>query len=501
MPRLYINYRLSLVIWLAILVPLIAVIIGLEVYASSTAPFVAVPTIFLLLLPMILLLRVPRSLSLQDRTIRAAGRGDNRRAPPVIAPPNAAEALAPGSSLQMTRTVSRGAILRVGSGNIVLAIIVSAISELLVALAFFAPLNGSNMDEPGWLVWFFVLVPLVMWFGFVAYQYVLLARQVVATITADDEGISLKQGLSRRQFIPWDDIHVWIRGGGNSSDAYLSSYGLIGYHHRLFLQFNSIFNLVTNRGKPLLAITYVGGIEAYQAQARQLLATIAARGKAPLRTFPQGFYGPGARQVSPFAQLTTTDIAVLPVAHPSLLPSWPAVQAMQMHPGPLTLNQRQKVSTTTYVLLGIIFALIGLIAVISILLSLLAGTDLSGVIINFLPVLLIIGIIFLRFRFIFSSTITVDAQGIRGWVYRRQIAVPWQKVRYWVIEPPSANHPREFIYGVFSDGPTLVWRVPVITGYDANSMAQRAYAESFHAMIAARTGQPPRQLPVQPPVA
>ncbi len=107
-------------------------------------------------------------------------------------------------------------------------------------------------------------------------------------------------------------------------------------------------------------------------------------------------------------------------------------------------------------------------------------------------------------RSAFRPTITVDGFGItrRSSGQEKPVNIPWQSITAWVVVPPAPATNRPTRYVIFGDGHKITWAEPVdaqLAGRDVKGDRRQAYhalAERIHALIAARTGQPLRELRV-----
>ena len=97
--------------------------------------------------------------------------------------------------------------------------------------------------------------------------------------------------------------------------------------------------------------------------------------------------------------------------------------------------------------------------------------------------------------------VSADEAGIMTWGrYKDQpVQIPWQAVTAWVVAPPKRGTTQPYRYLVFGDGLRLGWVEPTHGQYAWQSVTNprgsyRKQAERLHALIAARTGLPPREL-------
>jgi hypothetical protein len=104
-----------------------------------------------------------------------------------------------------------------------------------------------------------------------------------------------------------------------------------------------------------------------------------------------------------------------------------------------------------------------------------------------------------------APIIVGDAEGLQRRVGNSatDVALPWQAIRAWVVVPPAAGSRRPPTYIVFADTKRLSWTEPEdaeLGGRGVKGDRRAAYREraaQLHAMIAARTALPLRELRVQ----
>src|SRR5262249_17606548 len=114
-------------------------------------------------------------------------------------------------------------------------------------------------------------------------------------LVADDNGLTIKQRLRWRRFMPWNDIALFVQLGKPAGLNSVAGYLLCGVEHSvrftLILKPSILMPYLSDeprqRGTSQMDINksyrFEGGFERYVADARRLLATITARGHAPLQ--------------------------------------------------------------------------------------------------------------------------------------------------------------------------------------------------------------------------
>lgn len=447
---------------------------------------------------LVALLIVPLVLLGIDRTLRGAATGDNQRAPLALGRIDPTGALAPGESLTLTRTMTGGSLARLLTLYIGLFVFLAALSGFIFLLA---P-EPLAMALPLMIVW---LVILVTFIGR-AVRVVLVSRKI--TVLADDRGITTYGALQRSRFVAWDDIRVVVRFSGWQGSPLGGAFFVLGQANSLGF---SLLGANINRNV-LTQFTYSGGEEAYIAQAKRLLATIAARSQAPLRVQATGFYGRIQNRTYPLFGLNATDVQSLPPAHPAFQPSLEGIQAAPLQTQQVTLRARGNLFSPSLVVVLVLVSLmlILILAQIAIITSdpaISGNSSTQGMFLlqTILPPLALIAlmtVLLMVCNRMNQRAVTVDATGITGspmMVGAPPVQIPWSAVCAWVVLPPSPKI-RAATYAVYSDGPTIVWQEPLdarLAGPVSGDRmaAYRMQADILHAIVATRSGQILRQAP------
>lgn len=471
--------------------------------------------------------RVPRSLLLTNRTIKAAMRGDDQRAPRTLAALNPAGALAPGATLTLTRSRASNDILRSLGSTFVVVILVAALGGLVTTTYIGQALVDSTAYYP-WLAPFAPYLALALP-GIPLLAAVALLVNVLwsslanrrTTITADDQGIRTTNAFGRTQFMPWNDIKVILRASGLLSDPAFEQYTLWGAQHRLYLNLAEPEELLRAANALQAQTTYGGGKETYRADALRLLATIAARAPVPMRIFPRGFYGQHQPLAGLGVGLTLSDVEALPAAPPpfqpdATQPASPFVQGMWATSGRITLLGRansplQWMRLALFVVL-IVFAVVSpSITIINVTVGFIVLAIFFGLIVLFFISIYVMLALSRRRGYATLPIATADNTGLRvaqvasttfgNGRATRGVLVPWQRIRAWAVIPPSPRKPNDIVYIIFWDGPTVAWiehagaplALPGLKG-DTRE-AYRLAAEGLRTMVATRTDLPLRLLP------
>ncbi len=499
------------------------------VFARSSVNIVlAVLLAFITALLARVFVSVPRTLIRTHRTLRAAVRNDDTRAPRTLTPLSAEGALNAGEALTLTRTRTPRAFRQLVVPLLVIAIV-------LVGAGSFGPslyLGQAITDLGSVFPWLSAIgAPLALaLIGIPLLAGVLLllsglwdavSRRSI-TISADDRGVSVTNALRRTQFIPWDDVKAVVRASGLLSDPAMEQYTLWGARHGVVLNLVETAELLSAARAVTSLTEYAGGRERYLADSRRLLATIAARTSVPLRTFARGYYGTRPLLAAACVGLTQPDVAATPPAAIQPDPTQPVppfAQSMWATTQRFTLAARDPlrgflVTVRVVLFLTILIYLTVLASSSSALVSSLPTLNLI-----FLPLfgVLIAGliggtIVALRRGYGALPAVIADNKGLRLLsITSRQrlstgqvtggIFVPWQRIHSWAVIPPSPRKPAMTVYAVFWDGPTITWIEREGASLDMLGVrgdAREAYrqaATALHAMVAARTGLPLHELP------
>ena len=106
-----------------------------------------------------------------------------------------------------------------------------------------------------------------------------------------------------------------------------------------------------------------------------------------------------------------------------------------------------------------------------------------------------------RQRYRKNPDVSADASGLTTWgrFKDQPVTVAWERITAWVIISPKQGTTKPFRYLVVGDGLRLAWSEPTYGQYTWQSASSpqgtyRKQAERLHALIAARTGLPLREL-------
>jgi hypothetical protein len=500
---------------------------------------------FLALLANIVALVMPFALFANARSLRNVRANVERAAPPATFQPDLSLALRDGETLTLTyRKTASGSAVRTAVTWIILLPLFALSGEALVvplvpaALAYvqsllstITPLTVPNLSAWDWSA---IAFPPIVTLALVP-QLILTNRSArPSQIVADDRGITRHTSRRRSRFIPWSDIRVFLRGADSPIDSADGGYTLWGREH--FLQFGVIslssvrrsqeIASKNNRTPPEPPFTFDGGYEQYLANARRLLATIRARSGEPLRARAGAtrWLNWGKRRF-PTVAVELEDARAAPVANPPWQPT-PEIVAAVPPKGSLAalvvLRPRLSAARMAVGALAWLFP------------SLLFVGACGGVFGAFLYFPLSTApyledqssqVIWLIIAGILVLTTAIASVALARAQQRRRLPVlvtddlgitragsretaktlPWSGIRAWAVLPPRLGDPSGPTYFLFTDATSLTWREPddaQLAGRGIQGDRQRAYREhaaELHALIAARTGLPLRELGLHKP--
>lgn len=495
--------------------------------------FLGLPFVFVILLIDWLMLVSLAVLILRSRVLRAAANSDNTLVPLAKVQPDPQLVLKGGETLTLERRKRRKlrGILSAALGVIVFGslgelCVLAVLPSLNPLYAVFAPFDAPPPPAPSPLDWLCAAFPVVL-------CVVLLASLVASgfsgrreRITADDLGITIERSRllrRRRRHIPWNDILLFLSAFGMSAASSAGGYTLWGRDHFVGLTIHERKTVAPMPGS--LPSTqapdspgeaeyqYTGGYDAYLERGRRLLATIAVRSGQPLRVSQK------ATGLLSFMQRRFPSIAV-DVEHALAAPEtgmpWqPSPEAVAAAPPlgtRLTLQRRMAPVPTgieTLIWSVLLWLFISLWWNSSLISEFSIPKALSGDV-ALVAFFSICGLLVLVFGWLLAATrrqqsrpaVIADDAGLRvsSSSSAKQGVLPWAAIRAWVVVPPAAGSRRPPTYIVFSDAKRLSWTEPEdakLGGRGVKGDRRAAYREraaQLHAIIAARTGLPLREL-------
>ena len=488
-------------------------------FGPTTYDTAAINPIFFAFFFTLGLLLIALGILRSQRMFAGAGRRDDRLTPLAPAQPNKANAMEFGETLRLERT-GRTSTGLVGA-TLVVAIILIAFLEFLFAplypdlflhgfFGFFQPQPYIQPGQALWLEWVYMLLPVfliaaLMWQSF--FNSLSNANNSKMVVTADDRGIALQNGTQKTRFIAWDDIHVFMRNSGAIGKDEASLYTLVGPRSIVSLQMLSVaalLNVPTTR--PALQMTYEGGLEQYIVNVRRLIATIAARGKAPMRVAAVGFFARRISSVAPYQNLTVQDVQAFPEAQAPWQPAPEAVAMMSTYQHevgiyPETMQQAFRNLRNWIGPLTLFYLVVFVPPILSIMTN---SGDNTANITSLITTFAVQVLVFMALFYVLSNNrvrtamppIAANAVGITRQRARLPgVAIPWQNVHAFGVIPPTKGSP-DPIYLLFTDTVTLSWAEPKNArqrGQQVQGDRRVAYANAasaLHALIVARTGLP-----------
>ncbi len=492
----------------------------------------------ILLLLNIFFVTKPLSYLINERRLLAAEQQNPLITPLVKFQPQPELALRDGETLKLERVRSLGSTIRSLLGSFAVAVILMATGETLIIgllpslaqsalnpfndlLSYFLALGPApSLTEISPLDWASVALPLIMTGWFVIVILLEIVRSQRDTLIADDRGVTRIRSGQTRQFIPWSDVAVFLRGVDNTSDAPQGGYFIWGQSHGVNFQITgapvALPEAQALHREQAQGYHFIGGVEAYQQDARRLLATISARSYHPM-TYWTGSTRvlAGIRRRFPIAGLTTEGALTLPQAVVSLQPSETAVNSARRNPAPFfKLAARFQIYWPSFVAeFFCYFCVLGALGYLggsssSSLLSpasIASGDPLSLITIAIIvPFITTYSVLFaLARRQMRLPSVTVSATGLKGSasgsLYQKAQEIPWAEIRAWAIIPTAKTRgKRPTTYIVLADDKKITWVEPEharLAGRGVQGDREAAFREratELHALIVAKTGLPLR---------
>jgi hypothetical protein len=406
---------------------------------------------------------------------------------------------------------------------IIFSLIIAALGEALIfaALPVFgrsalnpfniALLNPPTTATPTLVDWVVAAFPLVIGVALIITVIVQAVTTRTPLLTADDAGITLWKGR-RRTSIPWNDIVLFAHTNVSAPSSPLGSYILWGRTHRLGI------SVIGPRGSERFEDSdtqaqatrydFEGGYETYLANVQRLFATITTRANTPLLTMREASFIRAIRRRAPTMTTSADDARDLPLAGSE----W------QPHSGATLAFGEQLALKARLALLPILGeSLLWMVAIGAFTIPFVRQPDFLNALFAVGPIVGVIAIAFciallglvavafaIQRRRNALPAITIDGFGLtaRATSGQKPGMVPWQSVTAWVVipAPPGSRRPTRYI--VFGEGQKIAWAESAdarLAGRDVKGDRQQAYREQaarIHALIAARTGLPLRELRV-----
>lgn len=384
--------------------------------------------------------------------------------------------------------------------------------------------GGPVTTSPAGLDWLAAACPPVTVIVTTLISFLAPRHEGIRRITADDTGVAVDKGNYQERIL-WDDIALFARVSNDAIALPFGSYILWGRSHRVEFSIESSevaamrkTTGVFSRGEPFFI--FDGGYETYHESALRLLATIAVRSSEPLVAMREMSLATWLRRRMPVLMTSEEAAKALPVAGQQYQPSTDDATATLRFGEQLALRVRMALSP----ILGEWLAWFAIVAAMSFLcggLGIVQGfqrivaysdtttypaiTFYVSLAALFVITIFPIGavLILARRRRAFPP-VFADGFGISGKSrLQGQLAtIPWQSITAWVVipAPPGSRRPTRYI--VFGEGQKIAWSEPAdaqLAGRGVKGDRRQAYREQatrIHALIAARTGLPLRELRV-----
>jgi hypothetical protein len=332
------------------------------------------------------------------------------------------------------------------------------------------------------------------------------------TLRADDRGITSRHA-GRGRIIPWNDMLLFARTLSDARTTPVGTYVVWGRSHFLMFSIVDVEHVDTGAKSRDSVTLYIvdGGYEAYLSNAARLLATIAARSYAPLLAMREPPIMGRFRRRAPVTTTSEEEARELPIAAQAYQPHATEADASLRFGEQLLLRARMPVvpvlaeSLLWMAAIGVF--MIPFVRQPDFINSLFAVGPIVGVIaIAFCIALL--GSVAVAFaiqrRTLLRPGISVDGFGIasRQQGDKKPVAITWQSITAWVVVPAPPGSLRPTRYIVFGDGQKIAWAEPAdaqLAGRGVKGDRRQAYRERaarIHALIAARTELPLRELRV-----
>jgi hypothetical protein len=435
--------------------------------------------------------------------------------------PDDSLALPAGETLTIAHRYSLNAVYH-GLTGIIFYVYLLIASEIIVFQAlpalgrselnpfFHSGFDGPPAPPPTTLDWVAAGLPLLLTTCVIGYLVLQQIRNRRHRVVADDTGIAIQDGFRRRR-IAWNDITVFARIADEPYAAPIGNYVLWGRSKSL----NFPIVVMEEEVDPdsdysrswQTRYIFAGGYATYIKNARRLLGTIAARAQTSLltvRVARREERGQQRGHAPAIASLSADEAAALPLAESRYAPldDMPVVALtageqllLKARSGPMAVagDGFGDFSLITFLFYGLFWVFIPPFSHWPLVLP-------AGALVIALLALYIT--LFIRQRRQSQlPDVRADETGLTTWGYYKDqsITIPWQNIHAWVVIPPAKS--KKFIrYAVFGDGLQLSWAEPVSLRYyweNASGDRHNEYrqrAARLHALIAARTGLPLREL-------
>lgn len=374
---------------------------------------------------------------------------------------------------------------------------------------FHSEFDGPVASPPTTLDWLAAALPVLLAVSLYGYWTWRAARDRLRRVVVNDAGVTVSNGLRRRR-IAWNDIDTFARVAEGEYATPVGDYVLWGRSQSLNFpiaimeeEFDPDYSF--NRSWRTRYI-FDGGYATYIRDAQRLLATIAARGRTSLLTVrPAIRQHPQRSDVRAITAALSLEAAqTLPLADATYAPAedLPGVAleageqlSLQARSGPLAVagDGYGDVSLLYLLISALLWAFTPPFSRWPLMLA-------TGVIV--VTLLTFYVALFVRQRRRRQTPeVSADETGLTTWGYYRDqpVMIPWQDIRVWAVMPPTKPS-KPIRYAVYGDGLRLTWDEPPYGPYSWSTTVGIPYqsyktrAIRLHALIAARTGLPLREL-------
>ena len=390
------------------------------------------------------------------------------------------------------------------------------------------PLDWLVAATPLWLGFLVILSPAAMW-----------NADHATRVIADDRGVTVVVGR-RRAFIAWREIEVFVHDTPKADRTLKTGkvtsrpvdagtlqgvYWLWGHdqgvsfllHGRAMAEQQSFAVGMAQR-----LWVYTGGYEQYAADARRLLATVTARSYRPLvlaDSLPR--WAAGLRRRIPALTISSTEAELAPLAPDAMQPSTAGMADLLLSGARVRLQRPRRLSIGLLLASLVLFAaIVGVtLVVLNATLPSFASTMSSllvmerrGDMTGDMTALLIAGFCLLVLAFCWLETylllagifqrrpvVTGDDIGLHGpfgfGIYAITTTIPWSQVKAWAVVTRHKDRLSAGVtYLVFANGASVAWTEKPLSLHGARRARYQRQAERLHALIAARTRLPLRQI-------
>lgn len=334
-------------------------------------------------------------------------------------------------------------------------------------------------------------------------------------ISVDDAGVTVQRPLRRSQFIPWDDIHLILRFGGDEAPG--NTWWLRDHRRGVALALGARGPVPSPKGHPR-ASTYQfdAAPDDYPAAVQRLLATLTERARVPIRVWAGAYLTSQPRSVTSAGGLTLDEALALPLAAEALQPNPTDVEAERASAATVTLRPSitlralaPQIAKNVAITAGLFVAIIlvalvpGASSVNEVIAPLLSPAGLRAIAyIVCAMIVLSVGGAVTTYRNVTAPTVAASPAGLtlKPSMGASPRVIPWQDIKAWAVLLPAPAARAPVIYTVWSGAQTLEWREPPdaqLAGRGVHGDRREAYratARQLRTLIAARTGRPLRAI-------